>query len=303
MQINHNDRKALIDFIKETKTTQFNKLNASTFKVSTLFLFLVGAIVWLIDIVPDKQNITIIDFYLIFFLTHTLLSALLVSFNLINGIFRMKHVEKILYENFNSLEKQFTKPGLFAAAFASSLWGLFLVSLLFIMIFNNFIYWYIIVPNFVVFFMMSLIMLRNAIKPLIRNLINDNTESEKRSKKEISNFKKIIKNIILLMYSISSILLPVVNLIFVYREAIIFDHKIISIFSINLVGVILTLLYLARTMSYRIIYTWIEDFYNDIHINNYSEEEIRNRLNNEFSNGRFFETITYINLDDNRRGQ
>ena len=157
----------------------------------------------------------------------------------------------------------------------------------------NFSLWTLVIPQ-LFFLKTAFLMLISSLIAILRNYsnilpddikINENSEELKTNRPVIKTFLHYITN--------GYIDWVVIVYLFIYVSDIIFLYNITTLLAIYCVGVFNSLVYIARIYSYRIIYTWIEDFYNDIHLSELPFGEIKARLQEEFSSGRSLETITY----------
>lgn len=271
---NENDRKILIEFVKESKIASLNKMNNSIFKLGTLLVFIIGSILYVIQNSPSKIP-ELSDYFIALTLMNYFIGAPLILFHFgINAIFRREHIIKNAEKNWNNLEIQYMRPIQIVSFIQSVVLILMILTMFIFCIYFEFAYWRIMLPNLALLYLLYF-MSRNS----IRKLNNQNSDG-------------LVKKIISVIATLIVFTLPFYN--FSYIVGIIYNHKLISLYSLYITGCYWVLLLISKTLSYRIIYSWIEDFYNEIHIKDLSYDDIKNKLRLEFTVGRNLETITYI---------
>lgn len=300
--MNENDKKIIIDFVKEMKNTQLTKMNSATFKMGALILFITSTLVLIINKIPTR-SINVMDIYIFLLFFNCFMSLTLVTFNFLNSNFRKNQVMKNIRSKYNELEKQFMKLPLIYSLFASAMWGITLLSLLIFMIILDYKMWYVVVPNFIIFAFMAFSMFINALYPMILNYAPSEISdamietNKNRSTIKASGVRKLLGYI----YSTLSYCIPLISIIILYYVNLIFQYKTILILSIYLTGSVLAVAYIIRTFSLRIVFTWWERLYIEIHLRDYSLEEILNELKENHSIGSSIETITFNNKEDSQR--
>ncbi|OMC96917.1 hypothetical protein, partial [Paenibacillus odorifer] len=262
-----------------------------------LVLFLTSSLVLMINKIPTNLP-DLMDWYIFLLFFHCTMSVILVAFNFLNSNFRKNQVIKNIRSQYNELEKQYMKLPLVYSLFATVIWGLTLLGLLIIMIILDYKMWYLVVPNFLVFILMSFFMFLNSLFPMLINytsLISDEIKDKVNNKS--TQVKTGMGKKVGVIYNMLSLCIPLVSLAVLYYENIIFEYKEILVLSMYVTGFVFAIAYITRALSQRIVFTWWERFYMDIHLSDYSIEDIIKDLNENYSIANSIETIAYNNVE------
>lgn len=270
---NENEKKVLVEFLKETKTASLIKMNNATYKLSTLLAFILGCIIFTIKNLPSTPP-DLNDFYIAFILINYFIGCFVVFFHFFNLVFRREQTWKNATKNWNELERAYMKPAKIAGMMVISLFVTTIIMMIYLCFHFRFQYWRMTlqyIPIFYIIFFMT----RNLIKGVSEDRLTTN----------------LLKGLIAFLMLMLLIFIPFYNLPTIIN--LIFEHKLIALYSFYFVGCYWAIFLISKVLSYRIIYTWIEDFYNDIHLYDIETEQIKAKLKSEFSSGRNIETIVY----------
>ncbi|WP_148267434.1 hypothetical protein [Paenibacillus terrae] len=275
MMQDENEKKLLIEFVKETKIASLNKMNNATFKFGTLFVFIMGSLLFALQNLPSNRP-DLHDYYIASILVNYFIGISVISSHIFNAFFRKVQQNKNAEKKWNEMEIKYMFP-LQMVSFIQMIIFIFIILVMFVFCFYFELEFWRIMLQFIALLYLIYFMGRNAIKK-----IKPEEQNEKIH-------KKIIDLIIFLIIIISSLY----NFPFIID--LIFDHRLVTVYCFYFVGCFWALSLIFKAFSYRIIYSWVEDFYNEIHISDLSLDEIKNKLKLEFSAGRNIETITFNN--------
>ncbi|MFR9710221.1 hypothetical protein ACL02P_12500 [Paenibacillus sp. MB22_1] len=270
---NENEKKFLIEFIKESKIASFNKMNNATYKFGTLLAFFIGSIVYTVNNLPQTPP-DLNDYYVASILTNYFIGTVIIVSHIFNICFRRGQTRQNAIKNWNKLESAYMKPVEIAGMIQVVIFILLVIVMTVLCFRLKFHYWEILIQYIPIFYL-SFFMLRNLAKG-----INEDKLRQKPTQVTIS-----------LLMLLLSIVLPFYNLPTIIK--LIFQHKLIALYSLYFVGCYWAILFIFKVFAYRIIYTWVEDLYNEIHLNNIELDEIKAKLKLEFSSGRNLETMIY----------
>jgi hypothetical protein len=265
------DKKEWLDFLNNYKNGFVNKVNASAFKSGTIIIFLISTLILFINKLPSSlPNLKDVAITIIFF---TFIFNLVLFFsNLMNFIFRRSAVNQNMNRPLNELEKQYMLPTTINSTLCSLV--LFCTNAFSIIyclisgILNN----PIILLSFIVFFLLMFLLTISSWQVILRNYF-------KRDLNLLKNkFLLCLNPIINLGQFI--IVLAAVSLI---KDSIVYNNKELILFAVYLSGIMFSITYILKYYSYKIIISWVEQFINEVMINNLDALQIKEKFCKEYS--------------------
>ncbi|HEX9059526.1 MAG TPA: X2-like carbohydrate binding domain-containing protein [Clostridia bacterium] len=120
-EISEKDTKQLIEYIKDVKNSQLNKLNATLIKTGTIIAFIATSLLFLVNKLPDYKPSND-KMLILIFLTSSIMSIPVITFNIINQFLRAEAVKVNMLKKYNALEKQFLIPIIIASQISNFIW-------------------------------------------------------------------------------------------------------------------------------------------------------------------------------------
>lgn len=244
------ERKIWLDFIKEVKNSQYNKLNSSSIKIGTIIAFMATTIIFIVNGLPSVKPSTIKVYYLLI-IFNFLMGAFLVLFNIFNSVFRRDLVNANILERYSDIKKQYMAPYILASMIQLLIWiGVnILISVLFFRL--DYLDFYLFLPS-IVYFVVGIKMFGFSLKPIYINYLGLDQLTIKKGNYFFTVF-----------HVLSLISIPYYCIMF-YSSGFIFSNKTLFIYALYFMGLIFASNYFARYLSYKIIYSWIDRIYIDL---------------------------------------
>lgn len=272
------ERKIWLDFLKEVKNSQYNKLNSSSIKIGTIVAFMATTIIFIINGLPSVKPSTTIVYYLLIIINF-LMGAFIVSFNVFNNLFRKDLIIANTMEKYCNIKYQYMFPYIAITMFQIIIW-IVLNSLITILFFQlKYLYISLFLPS-IVYFALGIAMLSSTAKSFNYNYL----EMEQPIINKKNYFVKALNicgPISILYYLISF-----------YCSGFIFSNKELFIYAFYFFGLILASNFFARHLSYRIINSWIDRIYIELFLGA-SVEEVSKEINSNIKSINDLDTVTY----------
>jgi hypothetical protein len=286
MDSESSERKVLIDFIKEIKNTQFNKLNSSSLKSSSIIAFFAASIIFFINGLPSVKP-PIIKLYLLLIVFNFLVGSVVVFANIFNAFFRNKEVHANILGEYGELKKQYMR----VVATMSILQEYFLIAvnitIIVLMFVVQFAYTYLSLPS-IIYLVIIIGMIRSSYIPIINNY-----------QKKDYDYKSGKLDYLFGICNFLGILLMVYYPLLFYCSGVIFDNKKVFIYALYSFGLLISSFYFSRFLSYKIIYSWLERLYTKVHVEDISLEELKARLSQDLESINDLDTVVYnVNKSD-----
>jgi hypothetical protein len=286
------ERNSWIEFIKEIKNTQLNKWNASSVKIWALVTFLASGIIFLINNIDNVININSIVVILSF-----LFGISNVGFLILNTFFRKELVYENVSHKYNELKKQIMSPVIFAThmiAISCLISNIFATRYI---IYNK---EYDVSSGPQVIYIINIMWLEintfGINKMIQKMLLKLNLKDRIKIMEKISNVSSKKKNTQQITSIVMIIILLVISLFQfyqLYKTGFFIKNKKSIIYSLYIFGFLGSGVWIAKYYSYKIIYTWIEDFYSEIFKHNLSTQEMKNKYFNEFASNNSLENFAF----------
>jgi len=275
------EKRMWIDFIKEIKNSQFNKLNSSSIKIGTIVAFMATSIIFIVNTLPSFKPSAIKVYYLLIILNF-FMGTIIILFNFFNAFFRKDALKSNMMEIYSRVKKQYMLPVIVASMIQMIIWIAMNITIIILFFLLRYQDLYLFIPS-IVYFVVAIGMINFSVKSININYGQMDQAINSR------------KNYVFAFFNFISLFLIGYYLIAFYSSGFIFSNKIIFIYALYFIGLIVALYYFARYLSYKIIYSWIDRIYIDAYSGNTDINNLREKIINEIKSLNDLDTISYYN--------